>query len=99
MIGVYAQESVVWVRGQGLDAYGTPATAVESSILARVRWQVRVLRDYRGVEVVSAAEVLMADKPDASQDKIRIDGEDHAIIAVHRVSAFSRTAHWRVYVQ
>jgi hypothetical protein len=99
MIGVYAQESVVWVRGQGLDAYGTPLSAVESTISARVRWKFRTLRDYRGVEVVSAAEVLMSDKPDAGQDKIRIDGEDHAIVAVHRVASFSRTGHWRAYVQ
>lgn len=99
MIGVYAQDAITWVRGQGHNSYGEPAAAVETAVLARVRWRNRVVRDWRGTEVASAAEVLMDDQPDAGQDKLRIDGEDHVILAVQIVKAFGRVSHYRVLVQ
>ncbi len=99
MIGVYAQDSIIWVQGQGHTSYGEPAAAVETAVKARVRWEARVVRDWRGTETVSAAEVLMDDEPDAAQDKLRIDGEDHIILSVRAVKAFGRVSHWRVLVQ
>lgn len=98
-MGVYARDSATWIQFQGTDNYGDELTPVETPLPCRVEWKVRRVTTPAGQEVISAGSLKMHSRPKAGQDKIRIEGVDHLIVAVEEIKAFSRVHGYRAYIQ
>ncbi len=98
-MGAYAHDSATWIRFQGRDGKGDPIAPVEEPITVRVNWEFRRVRDKGGNEVVSSGNLLMAEKPLVDEDKIRIDGTDHPIIAAKELKSFSVVNGYKVYLR
>lgn len=99
MIGTYSQDTVTWIQFQGLDEYGDPLEPVEVPLSSRVDWAVKRVVSHSGEEVISSGSVRMLGRPKAGEDKIRISGTDHIIVAVHEMKSFSRVSHYKAFVQ
>lgn len=99
LMGAYARDTATWIRFQGRDDYGDPITPLETPIAVRVNWEFRRVRDKGGNEVASSGNVVMAEKPLVDQDKIRIDGTDHPIIAAKELKSFSVVTGYKVYLR
>lgn len=99
MIGTYIRDSVTWLQYAGRDDYGDESAPTEVALSARVNWEVKTVRDSAGQEVVSTGHILMADKPRADEDRIKIDGVEYVIIAAKEAKSFGRISHYTVYLQ
>lgn len=97
-MGAYARDNVTWIQHQGLDTYGAPLTPVETPIQVRVEWKIRRVVNRDGEEAIAAGNIRMTSKPD-TQDKIRIAGVDHIILAAEEIKAFSRILGYKVFIQ
>lgn len=98
MIDAYLTESVTWRQAAGADKWGSPLPPVDTAIKAHVDSRTRLVINFQGEQVVSAAKVLMKGKP-GHQDNIVIGGTAHIIVAVHEKRVFGVLSHYEVYIQ
>ncbi|MCK9598016.1 MAG: hypothetical protein M0R06_03180 [Sphaerochaeta sp.] len=99
MIGSYLIDDVTIRNLVSLDQWNTP-TYTDVAVKARVDWQDRLIRNAQGEQVVSAALVYF-DNDVAGltiDDRITIDGVEHAIMRVDKKTDFS-TSHYEVWIQ
>ncbi len=97
MITAYAKDDIVLVQANAPDQWGEPSAPTEITKKARVDMTTRLVRDFKGEEVTAAGTVLMKTKP-GHDDKVRIDGEERAIIGIAEQKMFSRISHYEVYL-
>jgi hypothetical protein len=99
MISAYLIDALMVRYLASLDQWNTP-TYTNVSVMGRVEWQDKLIRNAKGEQVVSAALVYLAGDITAptNADKITIDGKDHSIMRVDKKTAFS-TSHFEVWIQ
>jgi hypothetical protein len=89
MFNAYMTDQVVLVQKTGDISWGERAEK-ETTVRARVDFKNRMVRDFRGEQVVSAATVTMQDRPLEAYDRIKIDGVEHPILSLQKHRAFSK---------
>jgi hypothetical protein len=85
-----------------LDKYGqVTATVVEPAVTCRIEYQNRLMRNFKGEEVLSYARVFFLTSASLSllqDDKLRFDGQDWSIIRLERQQDSFHIHHLEVYV-
>ncbi len=93
MISAYLRDSLTIVRHGTRDEWGTESAATEEAVLGYIEWGTRLVRDIKGEEVASSANILLAyDATLTHEDRIRIDGVEHPIISIALVKDFTTRA-------
>ncbi len=96
LLDVYKTEAITWLVAGTPDQWGTYPAPAETAINARVVWKTRWVRNLAGEQVVSSASLLMTEMP-THEDRFRISGVDHAIVAIVEVKDFS-VSHYEVFL-
>ena len=81
-----------------LDQWNS-ASYLDVSVIGRIEWSDRLIRNSRGEQVVSAALVYLDGSVTAptNADRIFIDGKEHAIMRVDKKTDFS-TSHFEIWI-
>jgi hypothetical protein len=99
MIRAYMTDPVTLRILSGRDAWQEPAWN-SLPVMAKVEWGSRLVRNAKGEQVTAAAVVYLP--PSVSQitheDRVMIDGIEHAIIRIERKEDFS-FSHVEVFIQ
>lgn len=83
MIRAYLNQTAVIVSPPPVDSWGEPnGTGAETSVQCKARFRSRLVRSMAGEDVLAVGSILVLDKPDHT-DKIRIDGDEWPILAIH----------------
>lgn len=98
MLNAYFVDSIVHVQSTGVDKWGEPLPVVLVTFKGRIDRKTRLVRNFAGEQVVSAAMILVPSSLTVlHQDKFRFDGEDHAILNIAEQKHFSKT-HQEIFV-
>ncbi len=99
MIGAYLVDAVTLKHLTGRDQWQEP-TWTTLALMGRVDWSNNLVRNAQGEQVVSAALVYLPGTVAAvtNDDRIIIDGVEHAIIKIEKKVDFSKS-HWEIYIR
>lgn len=97
MFNAYMTDTVTLVKRDGTVSWGEKSE-IETEVKARVDWKFRMVRDFKGEQVVSSAIVYLKSTFLKVQDRIKIDGTEYPILSVKKVKSFSKILHLEVYV-
>ena len=98
MITAYLIDPVSLKHLLSRDARQNP-TWETLALMGRVVWGSKLVRNAQGEQVVSAAKVYLPASVAivTTNDRMIIDGAEHAIIRVEKKTDFS-TSHWEIYL-
>lgn len=114
MINAYCVDEItIWLSG-GNDSWGEPLSGTLIDVKGYVEWKTRLIRNWKGEEVVSTIRVLLPKRLDrpawlgralTHEDKIQIGGEsfERAIIDVRTPKDFAKNTslfgpHYEIYL-
>ena len=90
MLDAYLTDTVVLVRRTGTVTWGN-RSETETSVKARVEWKNRMVRDFKGEQVVSSASVLLKSQTLNAGDRIKIDDIERPILSIGKPKSFADT--------
>ena len=99
MLNAYFVDPIVLVAAPNpaQDKWGEPLPVTLVSFKGYIDRKTRLIRNFAGEQVVSSALVLTPhDLTIIHEDKLRFDGEDHAILNIAEQKHFSKT-HYEVF--
>jgi len=99
MLNAYLIDPITLRHMASRDEWQTP-TWTDLALMGRVEWSNKLVRNSRGEEVVSAARVYLPGSVSAvtNDDRIIIDGVEHAIISVQKRVFVAMISHWEIYI-
>jgi hypothetical protein len=99
VIDAYLIDAVVIRYLTALDPWNTP-TWTNVSVMGRIEWQDKLIRNAQGEQVVSAALVYLSGNiiEPKTADRIIIGGVEHAIMRVDKKTDFS-LSHLEIWIQ
>jgi hypothetical protein len=97
MLDIYYTDTVTITTPSEVDQWGEPLYPVSRSVKCRFENISRLIRNDRGEEVVSSAQVDMAENP-GHDATITYGGVDYPIIKIQEMKHFSVT-HYVVFLQ
>jgi uncharacterized protein with ACT and thioredoxin-like domain len=99
MISAYLIDEIVIKNLVSLDQWNEPTWATVT-VKGRIEWASKLIRNAQGEQVVSAALVYFGSDVAGLtiDDRIVIDGVEHAIMRVDKKTDFS-LSHWEVWIQ
>lgn len=93
MISAYLRDPLTIVRHGARDQWGSEGATTSEAALGYIEWSTRLVRNIKGEEVASSANILLAyDATLTHEDRILIDGVEHSIITIQRVKDFTARA-------
>ncbi|MEN6311204.1 MAG: hypothetical protein ABFD80_06655 [Acidobacteriota bacterium] len=93
MINAYLRDALTIVRHGTRDQWGSEGATTEEAALGYIEWTTRLVRNIKGEEVASSANILLPyDATLTHEDRIKIDGVEHSIITVQLVKDFTTRA-------
>lgn len=97
-MNAYLIDPVTLRRFVSRDDWNKP-TYTNVALMGRVEWQTKLVRDFKGEEVISAALVYLDNTVSSvtNMDRIILDGVDHAILRIDKRTDFS-ISHWEIWV-
>ena len=98
MLSAYLIDPVTLRHMAGRDEWQTP-TWTDLALMGRVEWSNKLIRNAKGEQVVAAARVYLPATVAAitNDDRIIIEGVEHAIIEVQKQTDFSMS-HWEIWI-
>jgi hypothetical protein len=91
MIRAYCVDDITISRYAGVDDYNEPLAPTIILAKGYVEWKTKLVRNFAGEQVVSAGMVyLLYDSALTHQDRLEIDGVDHAILNCRVMKDFSK---------
>lgn len=97
MFDAYMTDTVILVKRASSTSWGE-ASETETSVKARVDWKNRMVRDFKGEQVVSSAVVYLNDTTLNAYDRIKIDSIERPILSIQKNRAFSKNVILEVYI-
>lgn len=98
MIRAYCVDDITLYRYAGSDEYNEPNPPTPIDLKGYVEWKTKLVRNFAGEQVVSSGMVyLLYDAALTHQDRLTIDGIDHAILNCVLQKDFSKE-HLEVYI-
>lgn len=101
MIEAYLTDTATQHHRPGRDILGDPSgVSIDLPVRCRVDFKTRIIRDFKGVEVMAQASLILKDRPDpADAFTVSIGGTAtrYAIVAIHRAQDFA-PRFWRVWL-
>lgn len=92
------------VQVSAADKWIEPSEAVGPALPCRIMYETRLMKDYKGEEVMSAAKLFIkpADITFAHEDKLQLDDEsyaiDHPIIVIKKPQNSVHVHHAEVWI-
>ena len=98
MIGAYLVNPVTLKSLASRDQWNEP-TWTSTELMGKVDWGSRLVRNFKGEEVVSSALVYLANTVPAvtHEDRLVIAGVEHQILRIEKKEDFS-FSHWEVWI-
>ena len=91
MINAYLTDSVTIVRNNGYDSWNEPLAVTNIAVKGRVEYKTRLVKDFKGEEVVSMASVLLHQSINTlvgryltHEDWLTFDGVQHSVVNLGR---------------
>lgn len=98
MIGTYTKDDVVWTQPGARGDYGGYGAPIVSTIKARVKNEVKIVRNLTGEQVTSSTTVKTKIAINPTKDKLTIDGRDRSIINVVTIKKFRVVKFYLVFL-
>lgn len=87
MINAYLLDTVKITR-YTRDQYGERSQSATEKVKARVELDDKVVKDVRGMEVISAGRVIMPSRSLTHEDTITYQGREYVILQINRPKDF-----------
>ena len=95
MIGAYLKDKITIIRHGTTTQWGEAGTPSEETAYGFIKWESRRVLNIKGEEALSSAKILMTyDSTLTHEDKIKIDGVEHPIVAIQPARDLSTRGMW-----
>lgn len=79
MIQAYFTDSVTIITPT-LDTFGDESSTAETTVRARITEKNQIVRDFKGAEVISQAEIMIANRTLDNKARIKYNGIEHILL-------------------